>query len=98
MRKAVWLCLPFSASAALCRLLLPERALPLVMLCALTALAASLLLRGKSRLAVTLLACGVLLGSVCAFVQQRFVIRPAEALTGERRTVTARVTDRKSVV
>ncbi len=93
MRKAVWLCLPFSASAALCRLLLPESALPLVMLCALTALAASLLLRGKSRLAVTLLACGVLLGSVCAFVQQRFVIRPAEALTGERRTVTARVTD-----
>ena len=93
MRKAAWLCLPFSASVALCRLVLGESALPLMMLCAGVILLGSLLLRDRRRLAVLLVGMGVLLGSVCVFVQQRFVIRPAEALTGERMTVSARVAD-----
>ena len=78
MRKAAWLCLPFSASVALCRLVLGESALPLVMLCAGVILLGSLLLRDRRRLAVLLVGLCVLMGSVCVFVQQRFVIRPAE--------------------
>lgn len=93
MRKAVWFCLPFSVCIAVCRLILPKEAVPLAALIALMIALSGLLLRGSRRLGAFLLAGGIALGSVCVWVQQRFVIDPAEKMAGERQTVSARVVD-----
>ena len=93
MRKAAWFCLSFSGTAALCVLLTGPVAAPLGMLCALVLGMASMLLRGKTQLRALLLSAGVLAGCLCVWVQDRLVIRPAEALTDQRLSVSARVTE-----
>ena len=93
MRKAAWFCLPFAGAVVLCRLILPYSSAGLVLLCCAVLFAAGFLLSEKRRLAVFLLAGGMALGCFCVWAQYRFIITPAERMVGERRTVTARVTE-----
>ena len=93
MRKAVWFCLPFAGAVALCRMILPFSAAPLALLCCAVLFFAGFLLRDKKRLAVFLLGSGMALGCVCVWVQYRFIMTPCEQMVGERRAVSARVTE-----
>ena len=93
MRKAVWACLPFAAGISVCKYLLPaEYALPAAVLCVFFSLP-GFLFHDKRRLCILLSAYGAAAGCVCFWVQQRFVLRPAEAWVGETVSVSARVTD-----
>lgn len=93
MRRAVWFCLPFAAAVALCRMLLPESALPLTAAALAVASLAGTLLRGGRRTRALLLSLGALLGTLCCIVQLKTVIRPAEERVGEKLTVSARVVE-----
>jgi len=93
VRKAAWLCLPFSAAVAACRYLIPYEALGLFALCGAVLAAAGLLFRDRRRTAILLTAAGLLLGCARCWAQQRFTVMPAEAMAGQRAGITARVTD-----
>ena len=93
MRKAAWVCLPFAGAVAVCRYLLPENAwIPAVVACLLLLIPCSLL-RGRARACVFLALCGAAAGCAAFSVQLYAVLRPCEALAGEQKTVSARVTD-----
>ena len=93
MRKAVWVCLPFAGAVFAHRYLVPSMPVPWAAICCAVAAAAGLLFQGKRRLCLLLAAFGALAGSLCFWVQDRFVRAPAEEWVGERLTVSARVTD-----
>ena len=93
MRKAAWVCLPFAGAVAVCRYLLPENAwIPAVVACLLLLIPSSLL-RGRARACAFLALCGAAAGCAAFSVQLYAVLRPCEALAGEQKTVSARVTD-----
>ena len=93
MRKAAWVCLPFAAAAAVCRYLLPESAwIPAGIACLLALIPGSLL-RGRARLCAVLALCGAAAGCAAFSAQLYAVLRPCEALAGEKHVVSARVTD-----
>ena len=93
MRKAVWICLPFTAAIALCHYLLPDNAVVLLLLCCGVLSLAALLLQGKKKTALLLLSLGVALGSVRYWTQLQLAAHPGEALVGSSLTVSARVVD-----
>ena len=97
MRKAVWLLLPFSAAVFLWHYLLPDGAVPFVLLLFVAGVLFASLAKGTLRLRVLFVSVGILAGSLCCWCQDRFVIDPAESHVGEIRTVTARVTDAPDV-
>ena len=93
MRKAAWVCLPFAAAVAACRYLLPESAWIAAAVACLIALIPATLLYGKARLCAVLALCGAAAGCAAFCIQLYAVLRPCEALAGEKREITARVTD-----
>ena len=93
MRKAAWVCLPFAGAVAVCRYLLPESAfIPAAAACLLALIPASLLQGGARRRAFLAL-CGAAAGCAAISVQTYAALHPCEALVGEQREVSARVTD-----
>ena len=93
MRKAAWACLPFAAAVAACRYLLPESAWIAAAAACLIALIPATLLPGKARLRAILALCGAAAGCAAFCVQLYAVLRPCEAIVGEKRGIAARVTD-----
>ena len=93
VRKAAWVCLPFAAAVAFCRYLVPESGwIPAGVAC-LLALIPSSLLRGRARTRAFLALIAAAVGFGACTVQSYTLLRPCEALVGERREVTLRVTD-----
>ena len=66
---------------------------PWAAICCAVVAAAGFLFRGNRRLCILLAAFGALAGSLCFWVQDRFVRSPAEEWVGERLTVSARAVD-----
>ena len=93
MRKAAWVCLPFTAAVALCRYLLPGAASGLFLLGCGVLFAAGFLFPDRRRTMILLTAAGLALGCGRYWLQQRITVLPAEALAGQYGEITARVTD-----
>ena len=93
MRKAVWVCLPFSGAVFAHRYLIPSSSVPWAAICCAVIAAAGFLFQENRRLCILLAAFGALAGSLCFWIQDRFVRAPAEEWVGECLPVSARVTD-----
>ena len=94
MRRAAWFCGAVSLAVFVSFYLLPERVLlPAAGICALMAVLASVLLRGKNRARARLALFGAAIGLCAFFVQEHFIAAPSDALAGEKRVVSARVTE-----
>ena len=93
MRKAVWVCLPFAGAVFAHQYLIPSAPVPWAAVCCAVIAAAGFLFQDKRRLCILLAAFGALAGSLCFWIQDRFVRLPAEERVGEVCPVSARVTD-----
>ena len=94
MRRAAWFCGAISLAVFVSFYLLPEGVLlPAAGLCALLSALAAALLRGKNRVRAHLALLGAAIGLCAFFVQEHFIAAPSDALAGEKRTISARVTD-----
>ena len=94
MRRAAWFCGAVSFAVFVSFYLLPEGVLlPAAGVCALLSALATALLRGKNRVRAHLALLGAAIGLCAFFVQEHFIAAPSDALAGEKRTVSARVTD-----
>lgn len=96
MRKAAWFCGALSLAVFLSCYLLPKSVLlPAAVFCALFSAVLPRLGRigHRSRLRAHLALAGAAVGLLCFFVQEQFVAAPSDALAGEKRTVSARVTE-----
>ena len=93
VRRAVWTCLPFSGAIFLQQFLLPETVIPWGALMCVFLGAVGVFLRGKAGLCLRLAALSAAVGLLISWGQTRFVKLPAEKWVGERKIVTARVTD-----
>ena len=94
MRKAALLCGALSLAIFVSFYLLPESVLlPAAGVCALLSALGLLLLRGKSRTRAHLALLGAAIGLFAFFVQEHFLAAPSDALAGEKRVISVRVTD-----
>lgn len=94
MRKAALLCGALSLVVFVSFYLLPESVLlSAAGVCALLSVLSLVLLRGKSRTRAHLALLGAAIGLFAFFVQEHFLAAPSDALAGEKRVISARVTD-----
>ena len=94
MRKAALLCGALSLAVFVAFYLLPESVLlPAAGVCALLSALSLLLPRGKSRTRAHLALLGAAIGLFAFFVQEHFLAAPSDALAGEKRVISVRVTD-----
>lgn len=94
MRKAALLCGTLSLAVFVSFYLLPESVLlPAAGVCALLSALSLLLPRGKGRARAHLALLGAAIGLFAFFVQEHFLAAPSDALAGEKRVISVRVTD-----
>lgn len=94
MRKAALLCGTLSLAVFASFYLLPESVLlPAAGVCALLSALSLLLPRGKGRARAHLALLGAAIGLFAFFVQEHFLAAPSDALAGEKRVISVRVTD-----
>ena len=94
MRKAALLCGMLSLAVFVSFYLLPESVLlPAAGVCALLSALSLLLPRGKGRARAHLALLGAAIGLFAFFVQEHFLAAPSDALAGEKRVISVRVTD-----
>lgn len=94
MRKAALLCGALSLAVFVSFYLLPESVLlSAAGVCALLSVLSLVLLRGKSRTRAHLALLGAAIGLFAFFVQEHFLAEPSDALAGEKRVISVRVTD-----
>ena len=94
MRKAALLCGTLSLAIFVSFYLLPESVLlPAAGVCALLYALSLLLPRGKGRARAHLALLGAAIGLFAFFVQEHFLAAPSDALAGEKRVISVRVTD-----
>lgn len=94
MRKAAWLCGALSFAVFAAFYLLPVCVLlPAALGCAFLSAASRFLLRGKNRARARLAFLGAAIGLFAFFAQEHFLAAPSDALAGEKRTISVRVTD-----
>lgn len=94
MRKAALLCGALSLAVFVSFYLLPKSVLlSAAGICAFLSLLTLFLPRGKSRTRAHLALLGAAIGLFAFFVQEHFLAAPSDALAGEKRVISARVTD-----
>ena len=94
MRKAALLCGTLSLAVFVSFYLLLESVLlPAAGVCALLSALSLLLPRGKGRARAHLALLGAAIGLFAFFVQEHFLAAPSDALAGEKRMISVRVTD-----
>ena len=94
MRKAALLCGTLSLAVFVSFYLLPESVLlPAAGVCALLSALSLLLPRGRGRARAHLALLGAAIGLFAFFVQEHFLAAPSDALAGEKRVISVRVTD-----
>lgn len=94
MRKAALLCGALSLAVFISFYLLPESVLlPAAGVCMLFSLLTLFLPRGKSCTRAHLALLGAAIGLFAFFVQEHFLAAPSDALAGEKRVISVRVTD-----